>query len=129
MSKWLTIALFCTVAFWPVSARAGQLVFHCRSDQSSSHETAPITITVDDTSMTASRNDSGQSYRVIKLSLMAVWMLVDDPDNHGAAAIQMIQRSSIFSDPNAGGRWIEFIINLTGRLSSINRGRCWEQPS
>ena len=129
MSKWLTIALLCTVAFWPVSARAGQLVFQCRSEQSSSHETAPITITVDDTSMTAFRNDSNQSYRLIKLSLMAVWMLVDDPDNHGAAAIQMIQRSSIFLDPSAGGRWIELVINLTGKLSSNKSGLCWEQSS
>src|SRR5262245_38155835 len=104
MSKWLIIALFCTVAFWPAAAKAGQIVFQCRSDQSSSHEGAPITIAVDDTSMTVFRSDSSQSYRLIKLSLMAVWMLADEPDNHGAAAIQMIQRSSIFADPNAGGR-------------------------
>jgi hypothetical protein len=129
MSKWLAIALFCTGAFWPASSKAEQIVFQCRSDQSGSYEKAPITITVDDTSKTASRNDSGLSYRLIKLSLMAVWMLVDDPGNHGAAAIQMIQRSSIFADASAGGRWIEFTINLTGRLSRVRTGLCWEQSS
>ena len=124
MSKWSTIALFCTVAFWPVSAKAGQLVFECSSDQ-----LTPITISVDDTSMRASRNDGGRSYRVIKLSLLAVWLLVDDPHNHGVAAIQMIQRSSIFASPQRGGSWSQSIISLTGRHSSTKVGLCWEQPA
>ena len=53
--------------------------------------------------MTAFRNDGVYSYRVIKLGLLAVWLLADDPDNQRVAAIQMIQRSSIFADPNKGG--------------------------
>ena len=124
MLKWSIIALFCTLAFWPVSAKAGQIVFQCSSDQ-----LTPITISVDDTSMTAFRNDGVYSYRVIKLSLLAVWLLVDDPDNHGVAAIQMIQRSSIFADPNKGGAWFDIIISLTGRRSWTKGGLCWEQPS
>ena len=124
MSKWSTIALFCTLAFWPVSANAGPIVFECLSEQRT-----PITISVDDTSMTAFRNDGVYSYRAIKLSLLAVWLLVDDPDNHGVAAIQMIQRSSIFADPNKGGAWLDIIISHTGRGSSTKGGLCWEQPS
>lgn len=104
------------------AANAEVLSFQCSWDQK-----APLRIAVDTGAMTASRDDGGTSYRVIKVSKWGVWLLVDQPSNVAGAAVQMIERSSDFDDPSRPGKWVDVIIAITGSVSPIDGGVCWER--
>ncbi|MGO4838037.1 hypothetical protein AB4144_37905, partial [Rhizobiaceae sp. 2RAB30] len=98
-----------TVPLATTAARADALSFQC-----SWENRAPIHIAIDTTTMTASRDDGGHRYRVIKISPWAVWLLVDQPDNVAAAAVHMIERSSSFDDREKAGKWVDVLINAGG---------------
>ncbi|WP_202322423.1 hypothetical protein [Mesorhizobium sp. 113-3-9] len=104
------------------AANAEVLSFQCSWD-----EKAPMAIAVDTGTMSASRDDGGSPYRVIKVSKWGVWLLVDQPSNVAGAAVQMIERSSAFDDPSGPGKWVDVIISITGSVSPIEGGKCWER--
>ena len=113
---------------WP----AGAIDFLCSWDND-----APIVISVDPEKMTATRNDGGSSYTVIKLTKWGVWLQVDQPDNMVAAAVQFIQRGAFITpdskpkeQPYDGGLWTYVILSVSrGGVSAIPGGICWEQKN
>ncbi|RWO19070.1 hypothetical protein [Mesorhizobium sp.] len=113
--------LLCAVVL-ASTAHAEVLSFQCSWDQR-----APLRIEVDTSTMSASRDDGGTPYRVIKVSKWGVWLLVDQPSNVIAAAVQMIERSSGFDDPSGPGKWVDVSISITGSVSPIEGGKCWER--
>lgn len=115
-------ALLSAGAVLTSAANAEVLSFQCSWGQK-----APLTIAVDTSSMSASRDDGGSPYSVIKVSKWGVWLLVDQPSNVIGAAVQMIERSSAFDDPGSPGKWVDVIISITGSVSPIEGGKCWER--
>ncbi|RWK61956.1 hypothetical protein [Mesorhizobium sp.] len=113
--------LLCT-AVVPSAANAEVLSFQCSWNQK-----APLTITVDTSSMSALRDDGGTPYRVVKVSKWGVWLLVNQPNNVVVATVQMIERSSAFDDPGRPGKWVDVFIAITGSVSPIEGGVCWER--
>ena len=88
-------------------------------------EQKPIGISVDTSSMTATRNDGGYGYNVLKVSSGGVWLVVDNPASIDLAAIQMIERAG-----QNGGKWVDITTSATsGFVSAIVGGRCWEQAN
>jgi hypothetical protein len=114
-------AFLCAMVFAP-TANASVLSFQCSWDQK-----APITISVDTNTMTASRDDGGKPYRVVKVSKWGVWLLVDEPANVAGAAVQMIVRPAALAGPDSAGKWIDVVIGITGAVSPIDGGMCWEK--
>jgi hypothetical protein len=106
----------------PSTANADKLSFLCSWDQET-----PITIAVDTKDMTASRSDGGHAYHVVKVSKWGVWLSVDDPMNVAGLAVQMIVRTEALGDKKAGGRWVDVVMAITGAVSPIDGGLCWEQ--
>lgn len=95
---------------------------------------APFVITVDPGSMRATRSDGGKDYSVVKLTKWGVWLAVDDPRNVSAVAIHLIQRGEAVAsqeaidsgEPFPPGFWQDTIMSITGTISPIIGGRCWE---
>ena len=81
-----------------------------------------IEISVDTNTNTATRDDGGQNYVVLKLTDVALWLAVYESRNQYGLAIQMIERSR-----SPGGLWLDVIIASTGTVSPIAGGVCWEQ--
>lgn len=108
-------------------ARAASIEFDCSWD-----DNKPIRLSIDPEAMRATRNDGGHSYVVIKLTKWGVWLMVDTPENVSGAAIQLIQRrEAIIPDDappgwNKPGKWVDISIAITGNVSPIDGGKCWE---
>lgn len=127
----LVLAAAATALAVPASVMASdKITFLCSWD-----EDAPIMIGVDLVNMTATRNDGGSPYTVIKLTKWGVWLQVDQPDNAVAAAVQFIQRGAFITpdskpkdQPYDAGSWTDVILSVSGGgVSAIRGGICWEQ--
>ncbi len=115
----LTIGAFCC----PNAAQASDVIrFSCSWDNQ-----RPIEIVVSPDGERATRSDDGWSYKVIKVTKWGVWLLVDNPSNVVAAAIQMIERSTSSDDPTRGGKWLDMVVAITGTVSPIVGGICSEE--
>jgi hypothetical protein len=103
-----------------LESEAEELVFQCSWDDSK-----PILITVDTTNKTAKRDDGGSKYNVVKVTPYVVWLSIVDPENQAGLAIQMIQRSAAVD--GKAGKWVDVVQSMTGRVSEIDGGKCWER--
>ena len=118
------------VAFFAISAPAiaeETLTFQCSWD-----EKKPIEIKVNASSGIATRNDGGLSYNVIKITMYAVWLEVKEPSNPTGMKIQMIQRGKAVQrdgEPinERAGKWVDVAFSMTGTISPIDGGKCWEK--
>jgi hypothetical protein len=118
MQRLLAGAGVLLLTLWASTAMAETISFLCSWD-----ERKPIGISVDTSSMKATRNDGGYEYNVLKVSTGGVWLLVDNPRSIDSAAIQMIERAG-----QNGGKWVDLTTSATsGFVSAIAGGRCWEQ--
>jgi hypothetical protein len=118
------IALFW--ALWQAPALAASsapIVFLC-----SWENRTPIEITVDPQTMTASRNDGGLPYEVLKITAWGVWLEVFEPDNVAGMAVQMIERRDYEgADASLPGKWVDVVIAITGAVTPIDGGQCWQR--
>jgi hypothetical protein len=114
--------MFCSVV---VPAHAEVILFQC-----SWNDERPINIRVDTMIGKATRDDGGKSYTVIKATKWAVWLMVDEPENVAGMKFQMIQRAAAVRPDNSSsspaGKWIDVVTAMTGSVSPIDGGRCWE---
>ena len=123
------IAIGVMVACSGQMARAELIQFQC-----SWEDAKPINIRVDTSAMKATRDDGGKSYTVIKATSLGVWLLVDEPENVAAAKMQFIQRPAAIKPDNApadwnkAGKWIDVVSSVSGMISPIDGGKCWESP-
>ena len=115
------------LAVMSAPARADVIRFQCSWD-----DQRPINIRVDTTTMKGTRDDGGKSYTVIKATKWAVWLMVDEPENVAGMKLQMIQRADAVRPDkaptsNPAGKWVDIVSSMTGSVSPIDGGKCWEE--
>ena len=90
-----------------------------------------INITVDPEAGTATRDDGGLPYKVIKVTKWAVFLAVDEPNNVAGLAIQTIQRAEAVQrdgdaqDQTRPGLWTDTVLSVSGNANAISGGQCW----
>ena len=93
----------------------GSIVFQCTWDSNK-----PINISVDPSNKTATRDDGGLNYSVIKLTKYAVWLVVTEPTNQVGMKMQMIQQGEAVN--NKAGKWVDVVFSMSGSVSPIEGG-------
>ena len=117
---WSVVAIF--FSFVSLSVKASDdLVFLCSWDNRK-----PINIVANIRDGTATRSDGGKNYTIVKLSERALWLAIDDPENMSALKLQMIQRGDAV-ESGKGGMWVDVVFAISGNISPIDGGTCWEQ--
>ena len=101
---------------------ADQIEFTCTWN-----EAKPITISIDTEKRIGSRSDGGSAYEVIKVTDYVVWLSIVDPKNQMGLATQMIQRRKATN--GKAGKWLDVVHSVTGAVSPIDGGICWEDDA
>jgi hypothetical protein len=110
-----------SAALFSLSANASELItFSCSWDNNS-----PINIFVTPANGEATRSDGGRNYEIIKITKWALWLEVYEPNNQAGLKIQMIERAE--STNGKGGKWIDIVHSISGNVSPIVGGICWEK--
>lgn len=124
MSFLRCLALFMASVFgalFPFSTNAAEsITFSCSWDNNK-----PIEIFVTPINGEATRSDGGKKYEIIKITKWAIWLEVFEPMNQGSLKIQMIERAE--SANGKGGKWIDIVHSISGNVSPIVGGVCWEK--
>lgn len=122
-SKQKIFALFAVVCCLASPVCLGSKVtleFSCSWDNNK-----PIDILVTPSLGIATRSDGGKDYQIIKITKWAVWLEVYEPNNQAGLKIQMIQRAEATN--GKGGKWVDVVHSVTGNVSPIVGGTCWEK--
>ena len=85
----------------------------------------PVDVLVTPASGEATRSDSGKKYKIIKITKWDVWLEVFEPNNEAGLKIQMIERAE--STNGKGGKWVDVVHSISGNVSPIIGGICWEK--
>lgn len=112
--------LFFTMTFSPTSYAENSITCQCSWDKAK-----PINVIVNPAKGTATRDDGGSIYNIIKITKYAVWLEVSKPYNQFGMAIQMIQRSE--GTNKKAGKWVDVVMNMDGTVLPVDGGVCWEQ--
>ncbi|GAB1265135.1 hypothetical protein NBRC116493_13400 [Aurantivibrio infirmus] len=116
----LFYVVFSSLVFPSLSYGEGLIKFTC-----SWEEAKPIEIVIDTEKKIGTRSDGGKNYSVIKITDYAIWLKVNEPENIMALATQMIERSK--PNGNKAGKWVDTVLSVSGAVSPLNGGICWEQ--
>lgn len=113
-------ALVFGVVFSFNASASDSIEFSCSWDNNQ-----PINILVTPINGEAVRNDGGKKYKVIKITKWAVWLEVFEPNKQAGLKIQMIERAE--SANGKGGKWVDVVHSISGSVSAIVGGICWER--
>lgn len=121
MNKNQSFVVFCLLLFFSFISHANStIIFTC-----SWNNEKPINIVVNTDNNSASRSDIENFYKVIKITNLAVWLMVNEPTTKNGISIHMIQRADTVN--GKAGKWIDIISNSKGNVTPINGGICWEK--
>lgn len=86
-----------------------------------------ITITVDPSTMKATRSDGERPYSVLKITANGVWLMVDAPNDLSQIEIESIARGEVITPAYNAGPWTRLWFSHQGLNHDDGSGKCWEQ--